>query len=88
MSKYVKSGATIIFDGCDAAEGIEGKELMKEFGRIFFEDKSGILRGNTCKAFSGAGAETGICDPVEFRYPEMEKYYTPEELVKEAFGNL
>jgi hypothetical protein len=79
VSEYVKEGALIIFDGCNAAAGAEGKVLMEEFGRIFFGSKKGKLRGNTCVIISLG--ETTSCKPVEFQYPEMKKF-TAGDLLK------
>jgi hypothetical protein len=81
VEQFVREGSTIIFSGCDAGGEPGGLELMQEFGRIFFGDKSGILRANTCPVV--AMGETTTCEPVEFHYPEMLRL-TPEEIVRQA----
>lgn len=84
VSDYVKEEAVIIFTGCNAGAEPGGTELMREFGRIFFGDKKGTLRANTCPITAVLGVTTTTCNPVEFLYPEMQKR-TAEDILYQTY---
>ena len=69
LSRYMLDNGKVVLEGCKAAVGEPGRELMFQMGRIFFGKKRGMLVANLGDSMPIAGEIVGG-NPRQFLWPK------------------